>query len=89
MELTSMRTVAVYISYADVKQPRSTSNGDNIERNGAVSALIQVYVHVLAGVIATDRGNYRVTGLTANNESIVLANTWARSIQIELEEVQS
>lgn len=44
---------------------------------------------MLAGVVATNCWHYGITGLPADNESIVLANSRTWSIQIKFEKIQS
>lgn len=44
--------------HANIEQSRPTSNGDEIERYWSIIALVQVNVHVLAGVVAAYGRNY-------------------------------
>ena len=84
-----MRTVTVNIGDPDVEKPRPASNGDDVQSDRAEAARIEIYVHVLACVVATDGRYDRVARLAADYEAIILANARTRPIQIELKKIQT
>lgn len=47
-QLTSIWTIATDIGDTNIKNARLIANGNYIECNRTVAALVQVYVHVLA-----------------------------------------
>lgn len=73
----------------DVEEPRPASYGYDVQSDRAKAARIEIYVHVLAGVVATDGWYDRVARLAADYEAIILANARPWSIQIELEKIQT
>lgn len=74
---------------ANVEYARPSSDCDDVESERPIAALIQIDIHVLAGVV-TANGRYdRVARLATHNKPIELAHTCARSLKIELEEVES
>lgn len=89
VQLTSIRTIAVYISYSDVKKSRSVSQCYDIERYRTIVGLVEIYVHVLACVVAAKRGYYRITCLAADNKAIIFAYARPRSIKVKFQKVQS
>lgn len=86
--LTPMRTVAVDVGDANVEESRANTNGDDVESQGAESRLVEVDVHVLARIVATEGGHNRVGRLAAHHEPVVFAQSSSRAIQVELEEVE-